>query len=88
MVLVDGPVPVVASFSVNGAWNPKGNWTATPLTVAANASGAPATTVIGPVTATVFDWPAERTPLNNTAPVESLVAETQHSLDVADSASE
>ena len=89
-MVVDGPLgdPGVPNFNVNGAWNPKGNCTATPLTVAAKSAGAPATTVTGPVAETVCDWPAVRIPVNNTALLESLVAETQQSPDVADNASE
>jgi len=91
VVLDDGDEPAapgVSKFNVNGAWNPKGNCTATPLTVAANAAGAPATIVTGPVAATVCDWPAVRTPVKSTSPVDVFVAETQQSPDVADNASE
>jgi hypothetical protein len=80
--------PGVSNFNVNGDWNPKGNCTATPLTVAAKAAGAPATIVTGPVAATVCDRPAVRTPVKSTSPVDALVAETQQSPDVADNASE
>ena len=82
------PAPGVSSFMVKGAWKPKGNSAATPLTVAANAAGAPATIVTGPVAATVCDWPAARTPVKSTAPVDVSVAETQQSAEVADNASE
>jgi hypothetical protein len=85
----DPPVaPGVSNFNVNGDWNPKGNCTTTPLTVAAKAAGAPATIVTGPLAATVCDWPAVRTPVKSTSPVDVFVAETQQSPDVADSASE
>jgi hypothetical protein len=80
--------PGVSNFNVNGDWNPKGNCTATPLTVAAKAAGAPATIVTGPVAATVCDWPAVRTPVKSASPVDVFVAETQQSPDVADNASE
>lgn len=91
MVLDDDDPPAapgVSNIIVNGAWNPKGNCTATPLTVAANAAGAPATIETGPVAATVCDWPAVRTPVKSTSPVDVFVAETQQSPDVADNASE
>ena len=91
MVLDDDDPPVVpgvSNFNVNGDWNPKGNCAATPLTVAAKAAGAPATIVTGPLAATVCDWPAVRTPVKSTSPVDVFVAETQQSPDVADSASE
>lgn len=90
MVLVDDglPAPGVTKLIVNGAWKPKGSWTATPLTVAAKAAGAPDTRVTGPVAETVCDWPAVRTPVKRTSPVEVLVAETQQSPDVADNTSE
>jgi hypothetical protein len=81
-------VPGVTNIIVKGAWNPKGNWAGTPLTVAANAAGAPETTVTGPLAEMVCDWPAARTPLKSTSPVEVFVAETQQSPDVADNASE
>jgi hypothetical protein len=82
------PVPGVSNFSVNGAWNPKGNWTATPLTVAAKAAGAPATTVTGPFAAMVCDWPAVRVPVKSTEPFDVFVADTQQSPDAADNESE
>jgi hypothetical protein len=90
VVLDDDPpaAPGVSNFNVNGAWNPKGSCTATPLTVAANAAGAPATTVTGPVAATVCDSPAVSTPVKSTAPVDEFVVETQQSPDVADNTSE
>ena len=46
-----------AKCKVNGAWLPGGNVTAAPLTVAANAPGAPAITVTGPLAAMAWDWP-------------------------------
>jgi hypothetical protein len=82
------PAPGVSNFIVKGAWNPKGNWAATPSTVAANAAGAPATTVTGPVAEMVCDCPAVSTPVKSTSPVEVFVAETQQLPDVADNASE
>ena len=90
MVLDDDPLdaPGVSNRNVKGAWNPKGNWATTPLTVAEKFAGAPATTVRGPVAETVCDWPAVRTPEKSTSPVAVLVAETQQSPDVADSTSE
>jgi hypothetical protein len=91
-VVLDGGDPLaapgVSKFNVNGAWNPKGNCTATPFTVAAKAGGAPATTLTGPVAATVCDWPADRTPVKSTSPVDVFVAETQQSPEVADNTSE
>jgi hypothetical protein len=74
---------------VNGVTEPggTGNVTGAPLTVAANTLGAPAMTVTGPVAGTVCDWPAWRSPVNNTVP-EASVAWTQHSPLVAEKASE
>ena len=89
-MLDDDPpdAPGVSNCNVKGDWKPNGNATATPLTVAAKFPGAPATTVKGPVAETVCDWPAIRTPAKSTSRVDVSVAETQQSLDVADTTSE
>ena len=78
----------VWKFSVNGAWLPGGSVTGDPLTVAANAPGAPAITVTGPVAATAWDWPGRSVAVKSTAPVAVLVASTQHSPVVAATVSE
>ena len=62
--------------------------TAVPSTVAANAPGAPAMTVTGPVAAIVWDWPDCNVVVKSTAPVAVLVTSTQHSAVVAATFSE
>ncbi len=74
----------VWKLSVKGAWNPAGNDTVAPLTVAAKAAGAPAITVTGPVAATVCDWPEKSVAVKSTKPVAVSVASTQHAPVVAE----
>ncbi len=64
---------------MNGAWYPGGNVTGTPLTVAANAPGAPAITTTGPLADTMCDCPENSVPLKRTVPVAGFSASTQHS---------